>query len=83
VVFVRETEAVVREALASGSVGSRFGEPNDSWAAGNLVGTAEQVCERIQAYVDLGCTYFVPWCADYPDETSVRVLARSVLPEFR
>ena len=34
--------------------------------AGNLVGTPEQVCEKIQAYVDLGCTGFVPWCTDYP-----------------
>ena len=44
-VLVRETEAEVR---AIG--GSTFGEPFDSWQAGNLVGTPEQVIERIGVY---------------------------------
>ena len=55
--FIRETEA---EVLAAGSK-SAWGEAAESWRAGNLVGTPEQVCEKIQTYVDLGCTGFIPW----------------------
>ncbi len=77
--FTRETEA---EVTAAGSR-SFWGEPVESWTAGNLVGTPEQVAERIQAYVDLGCTGFVPWCSDYPDTETMRLLAEKVMPQFR
>jgi alkanesulfonate monooxygenase SsuD/methylene tetrahydromethanopterin reductase-like flavin-dependent oxidoreductase (luciferase family) len=50
---------------------------------GNLVGTPEQVCERIREYHAMGCTYLVPWCADYPDDTTLRIVAEQVMPEFR
>jgi F420-dependent oxidoreductase-like protein len=78
-VFVRETEAEVQAA------GSRsfWGEPVESWTAGNLVGTPEQVAEKVQAYVDLGCTGFYPWCSDYPDTTTLRLFAEQVIPAFR
>ena len=76
---IRETE---RE-LVDGGSRSFWGEPFESWRAGNLVGTPEQVAEKIQAYVDLGCTGFVPWCSDYPDTTSVQVFAEKVMPSFR
>ena len=67
------------------AAGSRslWGEPVESWRAGNLVGTPEQVSEKIQAYVDLGCTGFVPWCADYPDTETLELFAGKVIPEFR
>jgi F420-dependent oxidoreductase-like protein len=71
-VFIRETE---QEVLAAGSL-SRWGEPADSWRAGNLVGTPEQVAEKIQQYVALGCTGFYPWCSDYPDTETVRLFAQ-------
>jgi alkanesulfonate monooxygenase SsuD/methylene tetrahydromethanopterin reductase-like flavin-dependent oxidoreductase (luciferase family) len=76
-VFVRETEAD----LAQGR--SMWGEPFESWRAGNLVGTPEQVAEKVRQYVDLGCTGFVPWCADYPDVESLELFATKVMPEFR
>ena len=60
-IFVRETDADVR---AIG--GSTFGEPFDSWQAGNLVGTPEQVIDRIGRYRELGVTSFIPWNRDYP-----------------
>ncbi|OWY62611.1 hypothetical protein B7486_57480, partial [cyanobacterium TDX16] len=78
-VFIRETEAEVEAA----GTRSLWSEPVASWKAGNLVGTPEQVAERIQQYVDLGCTGFLPWCADYPDTTTLRLLATEVMPEFR
>jgi len=78
-VFIRETE---EEIIAAGSK-SFWGEPFDSWSAGNLVGTPEQVAEKVQAYVDLGCTGFVPWCSDYPEHESLRLFAEKVIPSFR
>jgi len=78
-VFIRSTEAEV-QAAGSRSV---WHEPVASWRAGNLVGTPEQVCEKIQTYLDLGCTGFVPWCADYPDTETLTLLATEVMPSFR
>jgi alkanesulfonate monooxygenase SsuD/methylene tetrahydromethanopterin reductase-like flavin-dependent oxidoreductase (luciferase family) len=78
-VFIRETE---QEIVDAGSQ-SFWGEPFDSWRAGNLVGTPEQVAEKIQTYVDLGCSGFVPWCSDYPETESLRLLAEKVVPNFR
>ena len=62
---------------------SLWGEPVESWRDGNLVGTPEQVCEKIQRYVDLGCGGFIPWCADYPDTTTLELFATKVIPQFR
>jgi F420-dependent oxidoreductase-like protein len=76
-VLVRENEADLE---AAG--GSLWGEPFESWRRGNLVGTPEQVAEKVQTYVDLGCTAFVPWCRDYPDTESLRLFAERVIPEF-
>jgi alkanesulfonate monooxygenase SsuD/methylene tetrahydromethanopterin reductase-like flavin-dependent oxidoreductase (luciferase family) len=81
-VCVRDSEDEIRELVKAGKA-SRWGEPYDSWQAGNLVGTPEQVMEKVRTYIDLGCTYFVPWCSDYPDDTTLRVLADKVMPEFR
>lgn len=78
-VFIRETE---KELLDGGSR-STWGEEFDSWRAGNMVGTPEQVAEKIKTYVDLGCTGFYPWCSDYPDIDTMRLLAEKVMPEFR
>ncbi len=58
--LIRETEAEIREVVAAGRAGSIWGEEFDSWAAGNLVGTLDQVTEKIARYVELGCTYFDP-----------------------
>jgi F420-dependent oxidoreductase-like protein len=78
-VFIRETEAEIK---AAGSK-SIIGEAVDSWVAGNLIGTPEQVVEKIQTYIDLGCTGFYPWCSDYPDTETVRLFAEKVVPALR
>jgi F420-dependent oxidoreductase-like protein len=78
-VFIRETE----DEIAAAGSRSIVDEPFDSWAAGNLVGTPEQVAERIRTYLALGCTGFYPWCSDYPDTTTMRLFAEQVIPEFR
>ncbi|MGH9177996.1 MAG: LLM class F420-dependent oxidoreductase [Acidimicrobiales bacterium] len=76
-VFIREDEADLAEGRPSGGQG--FGR----WQLGNLVGTPEQVAEKVAAYVDMGCTGFIPWCPDYPSDQSLRLLAEKVMPEFR
>ena len=78
-VFIRATDAEV----AAGGRGSLWGEPFERWRAGNLVGTPEQVADKIRAYLDLGCTGFIPWCADYPDTETLERFATEVIPEFR
>ena len=77
-VFIRETEAEVKAA------GSRsfWGEPVESWTEGNLVGTPEQVAEKIESYRAIGCGGFVPWCSDYPDTETLRLLGEKVLPQL-
>ena len=77
--FIREDE---RE-IIDGGTRSFWGEPFESWSEGNLVGTPEQVCEKIKTYVELGCTGFVPWVSDYPETETLRLFAEKVMPEFR
>jgi F420-dependent oxidoreductase-like protein len=78
-VFMRENE----QEIIDGGTRSFLGEPFESWRDGNLVGTPEQVAEKVQAYGDLGCTGFVPWCSDYPDTETMRLFAEKVIPNFR
>ncbi|MFM8626680.1 MAG: LLM class F420-dependent oxidoreductase [Actinomycetota bacterium] len=78
-VFIRETEA---EVVAAGSL-NIYGEPAESWRAKALVGTPEQVSEKIQAYLDAGCTGFIPWCPDYPSTETMELFATKVIPNFR
>jgi len=78
-VFIRATEA---EILAAGNR-SLWSEDIDAWRSNNLVGTPEQVAEKIRTYVDLGCRGFIPWCPDYPDTLTIELLAKKVVPEFR
>ncbi|MEO6651841.1 MAG: hypothetical protein ABIP17_04195, partial [Ilumatobacteraceae bacterium] len=60
-----------------------WGQAADEWQANNLVGTVEQVTEKIQTYIDLGCRGFVPWCSDYPETESLELLATRIMPEVR
>ena len=77
--FIRSTEA---EVVAAGTR-SLWGEPFEAWSDANLVGTPEQVAEKIQTYVDLGCTGFIPWCPDYPSTETMELFASEVMPNFR
>ncbi len=62
---------------------SPWGQPVEEWRKTNFVGTPEQVAEKMQGYLDLGCTGFIPWHADYPDHRSLRLFAEKVMPNFR
>jgi F420-dependent oxidoreductase-like protein len=78
-VFIREDE---RE-IEAGGTRSFWGEPYDSWREGNLVGTPEQVYEKIKTYEALGVGGIVPWCSDYPETETLTLLAEKVIPELR
>lgn len=78
-VFIRESE----QEIVEGGSRSFWGEPFESWREGNLVGTPEQVCEKLRTYAELGCGGVVAWCADYPDTETLRLFAERVAPEFR
>ena len=77
-VFIRRTE---KELKADGSLSLR-GDAFDDWQNANLVGTVEQVTEKVQKYIDLGCSGFIPWCADYPSTETVELFAK-VMNNFR
>lgn len=80
--FVRESEAEVKDWLESPTGGSIWGEPPDSYIKGNLIGTPEQILDRIEGYIDRGATYFILWFRDYPSDESLRLFAERVLIEF-
>ena len=77
-VFIRRTE---KEIKAAGSLSLRA-DPFDDWQKNNLVGTVEQVSDKVQKYIDLGCSGFIPWCADYPSTETVELFAE-VMKNFR
>ena len=78
-IVIREDE---KEIVDGGSRSIRSME-FEEWRSLNFVGTPEQVVEKMQAYIDQGCTAFYPWCSDYPETESVRLLAEKVMPEIR
>lgn len=78
-IFIRRTDAEIEAA----GTRSLWGEEVESWRRGNLVGTPDQVAEKIRTYMALGCTGFIPWCSDYPDTTTMELFATEVIPRFR
>ena len=78
-VCIRDNEAELRELQAR----SVWKQPYEAWAGPNLVGTPEQVAEKVQALIDVGCGGFIPWATDYPDDTTLRLFAEKVIPNFR
>ena len=77
-VFIRETEAEI------GTESRNFwGEPFESWRDGNLVGTPDQVCEKLAAYQALDCGGVVPWASDFPSTETLELFATKVMPNFR
>ncbi len=77
-VFIRSTE----KELAERTKGGLWGDSVENWSDNNLVGTPEQVAEKVATYVKLGCTGFIPWCADYPDTETMGLFATKVMREF-
>jgi F420-dependent oxidoreductase-like protein len=76
-----ESEADLKRWLDSPSGGSLWGRGDPEVYVGeNLVGTVEQVAEKVQAFVDAGCREFVLWFRDYPSSESLEAFASDVAP---
>ena len=56
---------------------------DDDWWAANLVGTVDEVTEKVARYIAMGCGGFIPWSPDYPDTGAIERFAREVIPNFR
>jgi F420-dependent oxidoreductase-like protein len=56
--------------------------PVDEYLRDNLVGTAEQVIDKTQAFVDAGCREFVLWLRDYPADETLRRFIAEVVPKI-
>ena len=67
---------------AGGSLWRGDGSQAD-YVRDNLVGTVEQVAEKVQAFVDAGCREFVLWFRDFPSSDSLEAFARDVTPMIR
>jgi alkanesulfonate monooxygenase SsuD/methylene tetrahydromethanopterin reductase-like flavin-dependent oxidoreductase (luciferase family) len=76
--MIRGTDAELK-AMGTRSL---WGTPFDDWRASSLVGTPDEVAEKVQQYVDLGCTGFFPWTSDYPSTESIELFAQ-VAKQFR
>jgi probable F420-dependent oxidoreductase len=61
-----------------------FPLPSESLPARCAIGTPEECVEKIQSYVDVGCSKFVLWPVAPPDElvTQVEIYGREIVPHF-
>lgn len=70
-ILIRESEAELR-ALQRTSVRR---ESYEEWKSANLIGSWEEVKEKIGTYLDLGCSGFIPWCVDFPESVTLEAFA--------
>ena len=70
-IVIRESEGELRD-LQRTSVRR---ESYEDWKAGNLIGSHAEVTDKIGAYMEMGCSGFIPWCVDYPESTTVEAFA--------
>jgi F420-dependent oxidoreductase-like protein len=79
-----DSEKDLKQWLAATDGGDLWGnKDHDSYVRDHLVGTVEQVTEKVQAFVDAGCTEFVLWFRDFPESESLERFARDVVPAIR
>jgi alkanesulfonate monooxygenase SsuD/methylene tetrahydromethanopterin reductase-like flavin-dependent oxidoreductase (luciferase family) len=71
-VTVAETEAAAQRIAAA----SPYHEENSP------VGTPAQVAEQLQAFVDLGVTYFIVRPVDFPNTAGIELFIREVMPRL-
>ena len=81
---VFDTEADLKKWMDSPGGGSLWGGGDpEEYLRDHLVGTAEQVTEKVQAFVDAGCAEFVLWLRDYPASDTLEAFANEVIPQIR
>jgi probable F420-dependent oxidoreductase, Rv2161c family len=78
-----ETEADLQTWIESPGGGSLWGRGNpEEYVRDNFVGTADQVTEKVQGYVDAGCSEFVLWFRDLPSSESLERFQAEVVPNL-
>jgi F420-dependent oxidoreductase-like protein len=78
--LVARDEAGVRALLEAHP--SLWNEAEESRRRGHLIGTVQEVIDRIGVYTELGASGFVSWFPDYPDAGSMELFAAEVMPHF-
>lgn len=66
-------------AFVDGTSDQLPGTMTDTW----LVGTPDEVEQRIHAYITEGISHFMLWFVDAPDQAGMRLFAEQVAPRFR
>jgi len=64
-------------------VAERFGRPPEEIGPGLLMGTTEEIKDRIKALIDAGVTHFIIMPTSPNDHETIRRFAEDVVPEFR
>ena len=77
-IVIRSNERELKEAQELGIRRESF----ESWKAANLVGTPEEIVDKIGVYRSMGCSGFIPWCVDYPERDTLDQFAQ-VMNEIR
>ena len=77
-ILIRDTEKELREFQIASGRGDQF----EQWSNANFVGTPDQVAVRIDAFVQAGCSGFIPWCVDYPDKHTLNEFAK-IMKSYR
>jgi F420-dependent oxidoreductase-like protein len=81
--MIFDTEADMARWLTEPDGGDLWGQDDpDDYVADNLVGTADQVAEKTQAFVDAGCDEFVLWFRDFPTTDSLERFMAEVVPQI-
>lgn len=76
-----DTERELRSWCASPAGGNpRKLGTDDEYIASQFVGTPAMVAEKVQAYVDAGCSEFVLWFRDHPNGESLARFMTEVVP---
>ncbi len=78
-----DTEQDLQAWLDSAGGGQLWGRtPHEEYVRDNLVGTVEQVTEKVQGFVDAGCRELVLWFRDFPSSESLERFTAEVVPEI-
>jgi alkanesulfonate monooxygenase SsuD/methylene tetrahydromethanopterin reductase-like flavin-dependent oxidoreductase (luciferase family) len=79
-----DTEAEARRWCETPGGGHLWGrQSTEEYLSENLVGTVEQVTEHCQAFIDAGCSEFILWLRDYPEDETLRRFMTEVVPKLR
>jgi alkanesulfonate monooxygenase SsuD/methylene tetrahydromethanopterin reductase-like flavin-dependent oxidoreductase (luciferase family) len=54
-----------------------------SLAGPHLIGTADEICLKLQAYIDRGVNHFMLWFMDAPETDDLIEFATNIAPRFR